>query len=82
MIFSCIQKPCATSDYVYVLFNGCKSGAYRMPDEFYVFNWEGEPVKKYELDKNICAIAVDEKRNLMIGAVLTEEESCLVCFVM
>ena len=53
-----------------------------MPDKVYVFNWEGERVKKYELDKNICAIAVDDKRNLMIGAVLTEDESCLVYFIL
>lgn len=53
-----------------------------MPDKVYVFNWEGERVNKYELDIIICAIAVDDKRNLMIGAVLTVEESCLVYFTM
>lgn len=45
----------------------------------YVFDLEGNPVRKYTLDKNILGIHIDEKTNIGI-ATCAESDNPIVTF--
>lgn len=65
----------ATSKFVYALYSDKKlfdSGG-RKSNTVLVFDWEGNPVKKYLLDKETYYITVDEKQQGMFTAVKNSE---------
>lgn len=74
----------ATAKYVYALYsdkkldeNGWKS------DVVLVFDWDGNPVKKYVLDTEAHYIAVDEERKSLFAAVGNAEGGwSVVCYTL
>lgn len=65
----------ATSNYVYALYSGQK--AYedgRKSNVVLVFDWEGNPVKKYILDTEAYYITVDELRDRLFAAVKNADD--------
>lgn len=79
-----------TDDYIYTVFDGM---SWKERDKFYergmaapkgghflyVFDLEGNPVRKYTLDKNILGIHIDEKTNIGI-ATCAESDNPIVTF--
>ena len=48
-------------------------------NKIYVFDWEGNPIKRFELDKEVRSIAIDEKNNILYaGAIDKEGELSLI----
>jgi hypothetical protein len=71
-----------TNKYIYSLYSGKvinTSSIKELSDSFlskyiYVFDWEGKPVKRYELDQEVRSITVDEKNNILYAASYSGEE--------
>lgn len=65
-----------TNKYIYSLYSGKvinDSSIAELTKSFlskyiYVFDWEGKPIKRYELDQEVRSIAVDEKNNILYAA--------------
>ena len=56
---------CTTSQHVYALYSGKYIKDYPGPDvafgdQVFVFDWEGNPVVSYRLDREVVTIFVDE----------------------
>lgn len=62
----------ATNKYIYNLLNETSDPNIR--NEIAVFDWEGNPVKKYVLDCNILSLSVDEKENKAYILSFNEED--------
>lgn len=63
----------ATSNYVYALYSDKKAyESGRKSNIILVFDWKGNPVKKYILDFETYYIAVDEEYNRIFAAVKNE----------
>jgi hypothetical protein len=75
-----------TNKYIYSLYSGKvinTSSIKELSDSFlskyiYVFDWEGKPVKRYELDQEVRSITVDEKNNILYAASYSGEEPNLI----
>ncbi len=72
----------ATANYVYALYSDKKlDGSYRKSNVVLVFDWEGNPVKKYVLDKDAHYIAVDDEQKSMFAAVVDSEGGwTVICY--
>jgi hypothetical protein len=65
-----------TNKYIYSLYSGKvidDSSLNGLTNSFlskyvYVFDWEGKPLKRYELDQEVRSITVDEKNNILYAA--------------
>lgn len=62
-----------TKDYVYALWLGksfqqLEQNAEKIQSGLFVFNWDGDLIKTFELDKNINRIAVDEQKQELYGS--------------
>lgn len=75
---------CATDKYVYALYTENKVYESSIKSNtVLVFDWEGNPVKKYILDKKAAAIAVDEARQNLFATVLNKEDGwSIICYVL
>lgn len=71
----------ATDEYVYLLYSGRKLRGGNIPahecNHIVVYDWEGNPVRHYELNNNISSIHVD---NNTLIATSTHPESCVYQF--
>ncbi|QTD39272.1 hypothetical protein JL193_04460 [Polaribacter batillariae] len=68
---NCFLDVATTKDYIYVLYSGkpygntkASVGKSYLSNLIYVFNWKGEPVKKFKLDKEVISITIDKKIRL------------------
>lgn len=67
---------CATEKFVYALYSNKKVFANQRRGQYImIFDWEGNPVKKYDLDTNVYSIAVDEGKHRIFLLVKNEEGS-------
>ncbi|MDR3218226.1 MAG: TolB-like 6-bladed beta-propeller domain-containing protein [Dysgonamonadaceae bacterium] len=59
----------ATSEYIYALYCGKKYGDNRafLANIIYVYNWNGERIKKYILDKELSGICVNKENTKIYG---------------
>ncbi|AUP78668.1 BF3164 family lipoprotein [Flavivirga eckloniae] len=64
-----------SENYIYILYSGKPVGTTkesynkaRLCDMIYVFDWEGNAIKKYRLDQDVTSIALDEKNNLLYAS--------------
>ncbi|MBU3853510.1 MAG: TolB-like 6-bladed beta-propeller domain-containing protein [Candidatus Paraprevotella stercoravium] len=71
----------ATQDYIYTL------NLDMTPEEIYqqksfpsiqVYSWDGEPVKKYNLDRFISSFTIDESSQMIYGAFAEKEDEIYV----
>ncbi len=73
---------CGTSQYVYALYSDKKyfeTG--RKSNTVLVFDWDGNPVRKYDLDTDAYYIAVSETLNCLFAAVKNEEKGWkVICY--
>lgn len=69
-----------TNDYIYALYNGCKGDEYEYPSTIKVFNWDGLPVRQFNLNTNLRSIAVDEENNCIYGIFYTNSDTGLARF--
>ena len=63
-------SPFGTETHLFVLFNGKfvnKPGHNLLAEDILVFDWEGNPVCRYSLDKGVSRIAVDTNRRKIYG---------------
>lgn len=72
----------ATTQYVYALYSNKKVyEASRKSNIVLVFDWNGNPVKKYVLDTDAYYIAVDEVQQNIYAAVKNSESGwSIVCY--
>lgn len=55
-----------TNDCIYLLYSGKEfkdPNHYSYSNIIYTFDWEGNPLNKYELDAQISSFEIDEKEN-------------------
>lgn len=78
----------ASDKYIYVLYSG-KSLNVKSLDELteaylskyvYVFDWKGNPVKKYELDQEVRSIAIDQNDATLYAGSYKNNEPHLIQF--
>jgi hypothetical protein len=75
-----------TNKYIYSLYGGkaintssLKELTYSFLSKYvYVFDWDGKPVKRYELDEEVRSITVDEKNNILYAASYFGDEPHLI----
>ena len=63
-------SPFGTNSHLFVLFNGKfvnKPGHNLLAEDILVFDWEGNPVRRYSLDKGVSRIFVDVKKRKIYG---------------
>lgn len=63
-------SPFGTETHLFVLFNGKfvnKPGHNLLAEDILVFDWEGNPVRRYSLDKGVSRICVDTKNRKIYG---------------
>lgn len=59
-----------TNNYIYLLYSGKdrkNPDHYSFSNIIYTFDWNGNPIKKYELDAQISSFEIDEKENKIYG---------------
>ncbi len=66
--FSCIQ---ATDRYIYATLHGVANPTV-FPDSIYVFDWNGNLIKKLSTDQQICCFCVDEQNCKIYAMVMNE----------
>ena len=62
----------ATDNYIYIAFNGTKDLETRI-EKLSVFDWQGQPIKQYELGVDIMDMIIDE--NSKIGYVIYRDDA-------
>lgn len=60
-------------NFVYALYTEKKLDQARCSDIIYVFDWKGNPIKKYKLEKEAYFITVNEANNLLYTAIREED---------
>ena len=73
----------ATGRYVYALYSDKKVyESARKSKEVLVFDWDGNPVRRYALDADAYSIAVDEASGKLFAAIVKEDtgEWDIVCY--
>lgn len=63
---------CATNRYIYIVLNGTNEDYARL-EKISVYDWDGHPVKQYDLGVNIMRITIDEEAGL--GYVILRDDS-------
>ncbi len=68
-----------TDEFVYVLYSGKNHEDYpglliEHGETVYVFDWEGNPVKKYKLDKGITSMGLSEDQSFIYGTSMKYKE--------
>jgi len=79
-----------TNKYIYTLYSGKIIDASSMDKlakafiskNVYVFDWEGKPIKRYELDQEVRSIAVDEKNNILYAASYIDGDPNLIQYAL
>jgi len=75
----CIIDICATDRYVYCLYDGSKS--FNNTSLIFVFNWDGEYVKTYNVDRKLKKIAVDESNMMLVSLASNDQNGRdVVCY--
>jgi hypothetical protein len=74
-------SPICVNNEVFILYSGKN---YRDPDAelcnmIMVFDWEGNPLRQYELDKNVFTITADAENKIIYG-LSVNPEYCIVRF--
>lgn len=57
-----------TNNYIYLLYSGKERkdpNNYSYSTVIYTVNWNGEPIKKYELDVPVSSFEIDEEKNII-----------------
>jgi hypothetical protein len=76
----------ATSeDHIYILYSGKKPASNTRDDRvsaaltniIYVLDWNGNPLKRYQIDKYLRSIAIDGKTNTLYGSSYEENPSLI-----
>lgn len=79
-----------TSKYIYTLYSG-KILKGRDPealmdfftsDMIYVFDWKGNPIKKYKLDRKVRSIAIDDKDEVLYAGSFESENSHIIRYAL
>lgn len=72
----------ATSRHVYALYSDKKAHeSNRSSNVVLVFDWKGNPVRRYELDADAYYIAVDEEQQNMLAAIKNGEDGwSIACY--
>lgn len=76
----------ASDRYIYVLYSGKSLNVNTVEDltqtylskYIYVFDWKGNPVKRYELDQEVRSVAVDQKDSILYAATYKNNEPHLI----
>ena len=73
---------CATEDYIYALYTDKKAReSTRKSNIVLVFDWNGNPVRKYLLDTDVYYMAVDESLHSMFAAIKNSEKGwSIICY--
>ena len=66
--------PHATKDYIYALCRNDKPNTNETSTELQVWNWKGEPVAQYNLDKRISLFTISEKYKKIYGVNADDEK--------
>lgn len=76
--------PDATSKYVYALYSDKKMYENnRKSDTVLVFDWDGNPIKKYSLDTDAYYIAVDSTQQSLFAAVKNSSSGWkIICYAL
>ncbi len=73
----------ADEKYVYVLYSGHKISGDELPSNecvhLIVYNWDGNPVKRYLLNRNVCSVHVNVN---ILWCTSTYPESCVYKFIL
>ena len=70
----------ASNNYLYALSFDSNTFEY-MSTDMQVYDWQGNPVKKYKTDRPLQSICVDEKRGKVYAISMTpEREQILISF--
>lgn len=76
----CFYYMTASNNYLYVLSFDSNTFEY-MSTDIQVYDWQGNPVKKYKTDRPLQSICVDEKRGKVYAISMTpEREQILISF--
>lgn len=79
-----------TSKYIYTLYSGKilkgnNSEAFMdffTSDMIYVFDWKGNPIKKYKLDRKVRSIAIDDKDEVLYAGSFESEDSNIIRYAL
>lgn len=69
------HMPVATDDYIFML---ADSESVEGTKDLQVFNWDGEPIAKYNLAKNVQSIAYDSQRKKLYGCSDEHENTIFI----
>lgn len=58
-----ITTASCTADYIYVVYNFQKENEKDTKTQIQIINWNGEPIKALNFEKNITCLFIDEKEN-------------------
>lgn len=81
----CFVSGATSKKYIYGLYSGNLRSATDFIDPalaniVYVFDWKGNPVKKFTLDHLVRSIAVDEENQILYAAAFIDKELRLIRF--
>lgn len=79
-----------SSKYIYTLYSGKilkgkNSEAfmdYFTSNMVYVFDWKGNPIKKYKLDREVSSIAIDDKDEILYAGSLDSKDSNIIKYAL
>ena len=75
-------RPSATDDYIFTLYSGRTIDRWEMasftPNIVLVFDWQGQVVNKFELDRDVKCIAVSEDNKSLFAFVETIDENQII----
>ena len=81
LLVNCIKS---NNDLIYALkfncYNPDDKPKKNPPSEILVFDWDGNPVKKYILDRTIACFAIDEKNQCIYGYAPFEKQNAIIKF--
>lgn len=84
---NCFMSCATTEKYIYALYSGKLRGLSTETsfdpsycNIIYVFDWEGVPVKKIQLDTYVRSIAIDEENQVLYASTIIDENPQLVKF--
>lgn len=76
------QDVTVNKNYIYVLYSGKRMDQrYRYSDKILVFDWKGNPVKYFKLDKELRYISIDDRNENLFGlGTISRNQSVLIKF--
>jgi len=84
---NCFINASVSNKYLYSLYSGKPLGSSietlnesLSSDIIYVFDWEGNPIKKLKLDRKIQSLAIDNQDEILYATSLENDESIIIKF--